>query len=457
MAEAKRIDIGPQSGPQTKFLSMAADIVIYGGAAGGGKTFSLLCEPLRHIENGLFSGVIFRRTTPQITNPGGLWDEAESLYLPLRAKPNNSSLTMTFPSGMQIKFAHLEYEKNIYDWQGAQIPYIGFDELTHFSEKQFFYMLSRNRSGSGVPGYIRATTNPSPDSWVRRFIDWWIGEDGYPIPERDGIIRWFKRVNNEIVWYDEKPDGESKSVTFIAAKLDDNRILLEKDPSYRANLEALSYVDRMQLLKGNWNVKPSSGNFFKRDWFEIVDALPHDIRTSIRCWDKAASESKDADWTVGLRMEKSTSGGFFISDVKRIQGTPGKVKQLILNTASQDGKRVIVGLKQDPGQAGVYEKDDYIKALAGYLIKVEKESKDKQTRAKPLSAQCEAGNVKLLRGKWNDLFLDELVGFPDLDIDDQVDAASGAFNLLTQAPGQFSRGHVRKSKSKIVRNEDYDE
>lgn len=105
-----------------------------------------------------------------------------------------------FPSGATVAFDHLERYADCLSWQGSQIPFIGFDELTHFDEDVFWYMLSRNRSDSGVPGYIRATTNPDPDSWVRTFIDWWIGPDGLAIPERSGKIRWFVRINGEVVW-----------------------------------------------------------------------------------------------------------------------------------------------------------------------------------------------------------------------------------------------------------------
>lgn len=457
MSEApERIEIGPQPGPQTKFLGCDADIAIYGGAAGGGKSFAILLDAARHFATKKMSAVIFRRETPQITNPGGLWDEAYSLYTLMGARPNIGNLYFKFPGGMKVKFSHLEQERNVFDWQGSQIGLIGFDELSHFTEKQFFYMLSRNRSTSGIKPYIRGSTNPDPTSWVRRLLDWWIGPDGFPIPERDGVIRWFYRKNNEIIWADKKHHEHAKSITFIAAKLSDNKILEAKDPGYRANLEAMPYVERMQLLGGNWNIKPAAGNFFKRKWFEVVDALPANLSASIRCWDKAASEKPEADYTVGLKMHRSSEGMFYISDVVRFQGSPGKVKQTVLNTASQDGKGVAIGLKQDPGQAGIYEVQDYVRALAGYMVKIERESKDKQTRAKPLSAQCEIGNVKLLRGDWNEAFLNELESFPDLKLDDQVDSASGAFNLLTSGPGEFGKGHAKKASSKHVRNEDYD-
>ena len=110
----------------------------------------------------------------------------------------------TFPSGAKVVFDHLERYADCLSYQGSQITLIAFDELTHFDEEVFWYMLSRIRSDSGIDGYIRCTTNPDPDSWVRTFIDWWIGENGLAIPERSGKIRWFIRVNGECIWGDSR-------------------------------------------------------------------------------------------------------------------------------------------------------------------------------------------------------------------------------------------------------------
>src|ERR1700709_1584215 len=127
----------PQEGPQEAFLATCADIALYGGAAGGGKTWALLLEPLRHVGTPDFGAVIFRRNSKQVRNEGGLWDESAKLYPLVGAKPQESILQWKFPSGAKLKFDHLEHEKNKYDWQGSQIPLIGFDELTHFSKSQF--------------------------------------------------------------------------------------------------------------------------------------------------------------------------------------------------------------------------------------------------------------------------------------------------------------------------------
>ncbi len=283
--------IEPQKGFQMDFLSSPADIVIGGGAAGVGKTFSLLIDPLRYVTVKGFGGVIFRRTTPMIRNEGGLWDASVELYGKIHgARQRESSLEWMFPSGVKIKFAHIEYEKNIYDWQGSEIPFIGFDELTHFTKKMFFYLLSRNRSTSGVEPYLRATTNPDPESWVREFIDWWIGDDGYPIPERNGVLRYFMRNNDKYIWGATKAEVIEKgwhvlndmvkksnipaerfvkSLTFISGSIYDNKELLKTNPEYLANLNAQDEKEKARLLYGNWNVKISGNDIF--NYFKFQD------------------------------------------------------------------------------------------------------------------------------------------------------------------------------------------
>jgi predicted phage terminase large subunit-like protein len=430
----------PQPGQQEKFLSTPADICIYGGAAGGGKTWGLLLEPLRHMNNPTFTAVIFRRTTKQVRNPGGLWDESQNLYPLLNAESNESHLQWTFPTGATLHFAHMEHEKNRLDWQGSQITLVGFDELTHFTQSQFMYMLSRNRSVCGVRPYIRATTNPDSDSWVATLIDWWIdAETGFIIPERSGVLRWFVRDGEQMIWSNNPdelrtryPTELPKSLTFIAASIYDNQILLAKDPGYLSNLKALPRVDRERLLEGNWKIRPSAGLFFKRSYFEIIDALPADMQY-VRYWDRAATEkteTNDPDWTAGIKLGKTKDGQYVICDVVRFRESPLKVKTAIINTASQDGKACPIILEQEPGASGKSEAQDLVRELAGYNVRREVVTQKKVVRASPFSAQCEAGNVKLLRAPWNEAFLNELECFPEGKHDDQVDAASGAFNKL---------------------------
>jgi hypothetical protein len=207
-------------------------------------------------------------------NPGGLWDAVSNIYPLFGGKSSDTS--WYFDNGdfkTEINFSHMQLEKDKFNFQGAEIPFIGFDELTHFSEGQFFYMLSRNRSTCGVKPYIRATCNPDPDSWLRQFLDWWIDPiTGLAIEERAGVIRYFFRQDGKFTWGSTPEEVIAsnpyatkellKTVTFIPAKLDDNPILTEKDPGYRANLQSQSQYEQDILLHGNWNAKKHFGNVF---------------------------------------------------------------------------------------------------------------------------------------------------------------------------------------------------
>lgn len=440
-------ELRPQTGQQEKFLKCSADIAIYGGAAGAGKTYGMLLYPLRYIHNPLFGGVIFRRTTPQIKAEGGIWDESEMIYPLLGAYGLKQQVEWRFPSGAKLKFAHMEHQKNRFDWQSSQIPFIGFEEICQFAENQFWYMLSRNRSTSGVQCRIRGTCNPDPDSFVARLIEWWINpETGYPITERSGVVRWFARVGDELAWgatrkelVDRLGEGtEPKSFTFIHGNIFDNPALLQKDPTYLANLKALPLVDRLQLLQGNWHVRPAAGLYFKRPWFGVVDAAPKDIVVRVRYWDRAATPisaaNPDPDATVGLLMSKDRNGIFYIEDVQKMFVSPHAVDQAMINTAAQDGPETVIGYMQDPGSAGVGEAQATAAKLAGYQLRFATATGDKQTRAKPVSSQAEAGNIKLVSGKWNHDYLRILENFPEAKHDDEVDATSGAFEICAN-PG----------------------
>jgi len=457
------IEIKAQTGPQETFLSCSADIAIYGGAAGSGKTFAELLEPLHYITSVPgYNAVIFRRTTPMIRSGGGLWDESLKLYSG-RAEPKESTLEWMFPckgtsTPNRLKFAHLEYEKNVLDYQGAQLCLIMFDEATHFTEQQWTYMQSRNRSICGVRPYIRATCNPDPDSWVKDWIDWWIGEDGYPIPERSGVIRWFVRHNNELIWADTEaelslkhPDLIPKSFTFISATLDDNPILTRADPTYRANLLALPEVEMERLLKGNWKIRPSGGNVFKREWFtrtvseQILQQMQFNFK--VGSWDtgytiedpEAPKKKKDTksspDYSV-YTLWGINSTGFYLLDRFKEQLEFDDLYNTVVNMYNQDRPHALLIENKASGIS-------LIQSLRrSYRMPIEpiernKTGGSKLDRAYQSVPIFKAGLIHMPDGAyWLHDYIEEMVGFPDAAHDDSVDSTTQALIWVSQGCGQ---------------------
>lgn len=475
--DVKRNALQPQAGPQTQFMASKADIVIYGGAAGGGKTYALLLEALRHKDVKGFGGVIFRKNYNQITAEGGLWDASGKIYsLVDGAEPGKTPrLHWTFSGKSKLSFAYLEKEENLKSWQGTEIAYIGFDELTHFTKHQFLYMLSRNRSTCGIAPYMRATCNPDADSWVADFISWWIDpESGYPIAERSGLIRWMVNLNDVIHWFDtrdeavkfaiaeglsaEEAETMPKSVTFIASSLQDNKILMKINPGYMANLRSLPLIDMERLLKGNWKIKAAAGLFFRRTQCEVVEAIPADVISWVRAWDLAASqETKDGDpdYTSSCLMGKRRNGQYIIADVINKRISASEVRLLVKMTCLADKRkfgRVITKLSQDPGQAGKEQAESYVRMLSGFVVKTATESGSKQSRAEPLAAQWQVGNVQILNADWNEMYFNQMESFPESKHDDMVDGSSSAFNELERANTYSAPGESSLTKDSYWRS-----
>lgn len=456
-------EIRPQPGPQELFLSTPADIAIIGGSVYGGKTWCLVVEALRHVDNPGFNFVCFRREMPDIANPGGLWDESWKWYPSLGGVPRENTHEWSFPSGAWGKFAGLQLEKDKEGYKGAQICLLMFDQLETFTESQFWYLWTRNRSLCGVSPYTRASVNPDPDSFLAKLLSWWIDQDtGYSIPERSGVIRFFVRVDEEIRWstvecppdrYDEhealkeaaRADLEARypgngrwaqSLTYVLARLQDNRIGTDLDPEYEAKVRALPYVERERLLGGdkggNWKVRATAGKVFNRAWFEIVDEVPNDCFW-VRYWDKAGTQDAGCH-SAGTRMGYSWSKRtFYITSCIAGQWSAANREAVIDQTAKIDGQNVVIWVEQEPGSGGKESAENTIGRLVGYACFADKVTGDKIRRAYPMSAQAEVGNVKLLRGDWNEALLDELHGFEeDAPRKDRVDSCTGAFNKLAE-------------------------
>lgn len=228
-----------------------------------------------------------------------------------------------------------------------------------------------------------------------------------------------------------EPDRRCVTPIFTDPRTTEGELLFpERFPEAQvADLERTmgSYASAGQLQQ---RPSPRGGGMFKREWFKVVEAAPVGCKW-VRGWDLAATSSRDAAFTAGVKIGRAADGRFYIADARRIQGSASDVERLMVNTASQDGKDVRGSIPQDPGQSGKAQAQYLVRQLAGFSYRFSPETGDKQTRALPLSAQAEAGNVMLVRGEWNREFLDELTSFPTGKFKDQVDAASRAFAELT--------------------------
>lgn len=388
------------------FLLLDQREALYGGAAGGGKSDALLMGALQYVSYPEYSALLLRRSFADLALPGALMDRCKSWLLPSDATWSERAKTWTFPSGATLSFGYLEHTGDEYRYQSTEFQYIGFDELTQFTETQYRYLFSRlrRRSDTVVPLRMRSASNPGGigHDWVRgRFIDSGSVEDG--------------RV-------------------FISARLPDNPHL--DTQSYMESLQELDPVTRQQLLNGDWTAR-QQGSLFQREWFSVVNEMPVFINRSVRYWDLAATPNRpgaDPDYTAGVRIDYGADGVFYIVDVQHMRGSPADVERRIAQTASIDGQFTQIVIEQEPGASGVNTIHNYVtRVLPEYTVRGQRPTGSKIVRAGPASSQAEVGNIKLLRGAWVPNFLDEIEAFPYGSHDDQVDAFSGSLMRLRGA------------------------
>lgn len=258
---------------QADFLARFEDEALYGGAAGGGKSEALVAEALRQAHIPHYRALILRKTYPELSElidksqryyrgafPGAQWSEARHMW--------------RFPSGAKIYFGAMQHTNDRFKYQGRAYDYIAFDELTHFTQDEYLYLLSRNRaSGPGTRVYLRASANPGGigHGWVKaRFLT--------PAPPM------------QTIWEDVQvrtPDGAvhtaRRSRIFVPSTVFDNQILLQNDPAYAARLAALPDADRRALLYGDWDAfagqvfsewRADPAHYADRRYTHVVDPFP---------------------------------------------------------------------------------------------------------------------------------------------------------------------------------------
>lgn len=467
----------PHEGPQREFYDSDCEEVLYGGAAGGGKTMSAVALPLPWIDHKDLRVLILRRRSVDLDD---LIDKAKKIYRdgdatsprPYAGARHDTTFvaspahTATFPRGGRVRFDHCQNADDWEKYQGQEYAIIVFEELTQFLEKQYLEVKTRLRSASpGLPRKIRATTNPGGRGagWVFKRWRFWLdpeatipgralrtASDGRKLPPAaPGEILWIKRGPDGEEIVTEKGDSEASSRTFIPARLRDNPTLLATDPNYHLRLRDNDPIRAKQLEEGDWLAKPAAGLYFRREWVgeEMVDAPADTIWA--RAWDLAASEPTvaypDPDWTAGVLLGRSFSTGlFYFGGAERVQTGPGGVRALVKVTAASDGVAIPIVLPQDPGQAGKDQAASYAQDLTGHTVVSRPVSGAKavrygpfSTQANPASTGAAMGRVRIVRGAKNVnawLAVNEAFDGLELEHDDDADATADAFNYLAAMP-----------------------
>ena len=383
---------------QSELLAYDREEVFFGGQAGGGKSSGLLLSFLKFVHVPGYSGLIVRKSFADLIKPGAIMDRAIEWFTPRGVRWNGSDHVFTFPSGARLAFGHLDHAQAHISYQGGEYQFIGADEVPHIPEHQYRYLFSRlrRREDLPVPRRMRSTGNPGGLPWVKsRFVDASTREPG---------------------------------ARFIRSGIADNPHLGE---DYKESLAKLDAVTRAQLQDGNWDIT-ASGNTFKREWWGFVDALPPGCNAGVRRWDMASTEPRkgytDPDYTASCRMVLHQGVTYVVHATKDRRG-PGETIAMMRAQAVADGPLVKIRTEREPGSASVREADNLARTtFAGFDFVAVPSTGDKVLRARPLSAAAEQGKVKLLRGEWNQWWIDDQSLFPTPGAhDDTTDAASGCY------------------------------
>ncbi len=371
--------------------------VFYGGAAAGGKSDALLMAALEYVDQPNYAALILRRTFAQLDMPDSILDRAKRWLAPHKdVKWVEKKSRFEFPSGAILQFGYLQFDRDVYQYDGPSYQFVGLDELTQFTQFQYTFMSGRLRRlmGSTIPLRLRSASNPGNVGhvWVKnRFITY--------------------RGNDRI---------------FVPAKIEDNP---HADlAAYEVTLSRMDSVSQAQRRHGDWDVT-NEGTSFKREWFtKFADNAPVGCR-SVRFWDLAAS-LQDGDYLVGTKLSTPDDGRYFVDNVVRGQPGPVGMYKVIRATAEVDGLYIPIRIEQEGGAAGKVLISDFVQKLAGWDVAGEPSMQKKETRWQPFANQCEHGNVILCTGSWNEDWLDEMCAVPQNKHDDQADSVSGAFKYL---------------------------
>ena len=449
-------------------------------ACGGGKSEILTALPGRYLDCPLFTGTMVRSTVSQLMKPGNLWSKAVRMYakLPKEVRPRflkGDRKVAVFPHGPEIEYTYLNRDGDEENFQGAEYTFIGLDEALQIPFHLIMYLLSRLRSQSKYDSRLVMSGNPSPDHEIADMISWYLDDEGYPHPEKEGVTRYFITQGGEFIWADNKKDlienyktefytPQPLSFSAIFSTIYQNPVCMQQNPGYVSFLEGLPDVEKARLLYGNWFARPEGANYFKRENLQKAESIPFNA-VCCRAWDKSSAVPTDVekfpDYTACIKMYKTNDGDFYITGEShhdnhddyetevylKFRAKPGKRDNIIRKQAEYDGHECIIVLPQDPGAAGQTEFIESAKKLSidGFIVKKDPvaPTKSKLQKFMPIASAIENGFVHIVEGsfpnkKTLEAFYKELEAFDGERStrkrkDDWVDTVSSAYNYLSQS------------------------
>lgn len=444
------------------FLQLDAEEVFYGGAAGGSKTDSLILAALQYVDVPEYSAGLFRRTEDDLYKPGAIGARCKEWFTGTAAKWEEKGKLWRFPSysSKQGASIHLGYGRSKMDmeerYQGPEFQFIGAEELGQWLEECYLYLWSRLRrlKDHQVPLRMRAAGNPGGRGaeWVRkRFIEN-AKHQSTGIGVKDYLaLRKAKKELPEPPVFRSPPSSQAIAVAkefgrtaqgayFVPAFARDNPGLDVAE--YMQMLVRLDPETREQLENGDWWAA-GGGDFFKKAWFsKYADRAPPMLQW-IRAWDLAATKEdkqkgNDPDWTAGVKMAIETqpdgSKMVWIAHCTRFREEPGDVEKEIKSVAELDGRRVKIFIEEEGGSGGKNTTRNYTaKVLFGWIVQGVRKTGSKADFWQSLAADTQNGLVSLVRGEWNDDFVNELCALRKDEShahDDQADAAGLARSML---------------------------
>lgn len=369
---------------------------------------------LQYVDIPGYDALLLRDTYKNLIKPEALMTRSHEWLSNTDAHWGGDDKTWRFPSGATLGFGYLDGPMDHFNYQSAAYQFVGIDETVAIRHKQALYLFSRlrkllNKDGTAnsIPIRFRCASNP-------------------PTAEQLARGKWVKDRYVD-------PKTKKKDSVFIKSKLKDNPYLDADD--YVKSLNELDSITRKQLLEGDWEIH-ASGRVFNIEDIVFVDApLPRSVLT-LRYWDLAATEptkeGHEPCWTSGAKLSRTEEGFFVLENVKRFRRNPGELERIIRHTADIDGYDVQIRMEQEPGSAGKIVIANFMKnVLAGYAFRGDKVTGSKWNRSLPLASQIDAGNFYMVKGQWNEAFLEELDLWPDGPFKDQVDSAAGGLRELT--------------------------